>query len=151
MLAPMQCKRLPVIKPAAILDNASAVTDEIDGAGWEYLEVSVMLGATDIAMAALKMQESDTTGTGFADIVGTRFGTDANDTGSTSSLPSATDDNKIFTFLIDLRGRKRFLDLVATAGDGTAGTYICAWATLWRGADGPRTALEGGSAQRMVL
>jgi hypothetical protein len=87
---------------------------------------------------------------GAADIVGTRFGTDANDTGSTAAVPSATDDNKFFGFFIDLRGRKRHIDLVLTGGDGVAGAFFCAWAELWRAKDAPRTALEAGYAQRMV-
>ena len=82
-------------------------------------------------MAALAVQESEASDmTGAVDVTGLVFGTSTNTAGSTSALPSATDDNKFFVFKIDLRGRKRYLDLIATAGDGTAGTFLTAFAIL---------------------
>jgi hypothetical protein len=84
-----------------------------------------------------------------ADVTGTRFGTDANDTGSTSTLPSATDDNKLFKFEIDTRGRKRYLDVALTGGDGSAGAYFVAWAELSRGEQVPTTAAQKGAAQNL--
>jgi hypothetical protein len=106
-----------------------------------------MLGATDIAMAALKLQESDASGSGMADITGAVFGTSTNTDGDTSTLPSATDDGLIFAIEVDLRGRKRYLDLTATAGDGDAGTYGVAWCVLTRAKQGPITAAKRGCSQ----
>ena len=63
-----------------------------------------------------------------------------------AALPTATDDNKIFAFEIDLRGRKRFLDLVATVGDGTLGGFACAWAELSRLETMPDSVTERGVA-----
>lgn len=143
-------KVVSITPPAAIVDNAAYTTAVVDTAGYDYATINVYLGATDIAMAALKVQESDEAGANFADITGAVFGTSNNDTGSASTLPSATDDNKLFSFNIDLRGRKRYLDLVATAGDGAAGTYLAAWAELWRAKDAPRTAAEAGYSQRLI-
>ena len=140
-------KVVAVINPVAIVDNTSWTTTEIDTLGFAYCSIYVMLGATDIAMATLKVQESDTSGTDFGDISGTIFGTATNIAGSTSSKPSATDDNLIFAVDIDLRGRKRYLDLVATAGDGSTGTYACAWAVLERGDDQLDTAASRGCSQ----
>jgi hypothetical protein len=137
-------KLLVVISPAAIVDNAAYTTNEIDTLGWDYLTIVFFLGATDIAMAALKVQESDTSGSGFSDVTGLVAGTSTNTDGSTSALPSATDDNKIMLFEIDLRGRKRYIDLSATAGNGTAGSYAAAVAILSRGKDAPVTATERG-------
>jgi hypothetical protein len=138
-------KFVSVTPPAAIYDNASLTTATIDTAGYAYARVFVYLGATDIAMAALKMQESDASDmTGAADITGLVYGTSSNIAGSTSALPTASDDNKCFLFEIDLRGRKRYLDLVATAGDGTTGTYACAWCELSNPSDAPMTASERG-------
>ena len=125
-----------VIQPQAIVDNAAFTTVEIDTRGYDYCTVYVAIGATDIVMAALKMQESDTSGSGFADISGLDFDGDTAIGGSAAALPSATDDNKIFACDIDLRGRKRYLDLSATAGDGTAGTFAVAWAELTRAEQG---------------
>ena len=139
-------KLVSITPPAAIVDNASYTTASIDTQGFDYMQVVVYLGATDIAMTALKLQESDTDGS-YADVTGLVFGTSSNIAGSTSTLPSATDDNKFFVFDVDLRGRKRYFDLVATAGDGTAGTFLTAFAILSRGKDQPVTAAERGASQ----
>lgn len=139
-------KLVSITPPAAIVDNASYTTASIDTQGFDYLQVVVYLGATDIAMTALKLQESDTDGS-YADVTGLVFGTSANTGGSTSTLPSATDDNKFFVFDVDLRGRKRYFDLVATAGDGSTGTYLTAFAILSRAKDVPVTAAERGASQ----
>lgn len=151
MLAPFNRKIVAITPPEAIRDNSSWTTATIDTAGYDYAVINVHLGATDIAMTALKVQESDDSGmSGAADVTGLIFGTSNNDTGSASTLPSATDDNKFFSFFIDLRGRKRYLDLVMTNGDGTAGGFAVAWAELWRAKDAPRTAAEAGYSQRLV-
>jgi hypothetical protein len=103
-----------------------------------------LVGATDIAMAALKLQTSDTDSS-YADLTGAIFGTSTNIDGSTSALPTATDDNKVFVIEVDLRGKKRYFDLVATAGNGTAGTYFSAVAVLSRGEIAPITAAGRGA------
>lgn len=135
-----------ITPPAAIVDNASYTTASIDTQGFDYLQVVVYLGATDIAMTALKLQESDTDGS-YADVTGLVYGTSANTGGSTSTLPSATADNSFFLFEVDLKGRKRFFDLVATAGDGSTGTFLAAFAILSRAKDVPVTAAERGASQ----
>lgn len=140
------CKEFIVTSPGALIDNASATTNSIDTLGYDYVTIDVILGATDIALTALKVQEADAD-TGYADVTGLVWGTSANIAGATSTLPSATDDNKVFKFEIDLRGRKRWLDVVATFGDGTVGGYIAILAKLWRAKDGPITASERGCAE----
>ena len=144
-MIPVTHKLVSVTPPAAIVDNASFTTATVDRKGFDFARFVVYLGATDIAAAALKVQESDDSGmSGAADITGAVFGTSTNDAGSTSTVPSATDDNKFFTVEIDLRGRKRYLDLVLTAGDGATGTYAAVHCVLSRAADGPVTAAERG-------
>ncbi|MBK7034669.1 MAG: hypothetical protein IPH49_15765 [Ignavibacteria bacterium] len=145
-------KRVSVTPPGAIVDAASYTTAIIDTLGYHKLAVTVYLGATDIAMAALKLQESDASNMGSAtDITGCVFGTSTNpDTGTTSALPTADDDGKFFTFFVDLNGRKRYIDLVATAGDGSAGTYLTAWADLFVGNDNPENATERGLAANLI-
>jgi hypothetical protein len=145
MNASQHDKFVPITPPGAIVDNASLTTATIDTAGFAYLRVLVVLGATDIAMTALKLQESDNSGmSGAADITGLIYGTSAGIAGTTSALPSATDDDKCFAFEVDLRGRKRYIDLVATCGNGDAGTYITAFALLSRASDCPVSASERG-------
>lgn len=125
-------KVVRVIEPVAIVDNASWTSQEIDCRGFDYAMVVFHLGASDIAMAALSMTECDTTGGSFVAITGTDMdgGTDID--AATTALPSATDDNKFEAWCLDLRKRKRFLKVVATAGDGSTGTYGVAFALLFR-------------------
>lgn len=139
-------KWVSVTPPAAIVDNASYTTAEIDTIGWEYAEIAVYLGATDIAMTALAVTESDTSGSGHANVTGLVYGTATDIDGNTSSLPSATDDNKFFIFQIDLRGRKRYLDVTATAGNGTSGTFATILCRLSRGKEAPSSVAEAGAA-----
>jgi hypothetical protein len=144
MIPAQNSKYVLVTPPAAILDNTSATTNSIDTLGYDYLQVVCLVGATDIAMAALKLQTSDTDSS-YADLTGAIFGTSTNIDGSTSALPTATDDNKVFVIEVDLRGKKRYFDLVATAGNGTAGTYFSAVAVLSRGEIAPITAAGRGA------
>lgn len=133
-------KFVSITPPAAIIDDASATTASIDTLGYDYLTVVCYLGATDIAMTALKLQESDTDGS-YDDIT----------SGGFTTLPSATDDNKAFTFFVDLRRRKRYIDLVATIGDGTAGTYFTAMGFLSNAEVTPTSATERGLGGQVIL
>jgi len=144
-----QTKVLNIIQPAAAVNGAAFVTAEVDSRAWEYLEVIVTLGATDVAATTLELQESSTSGSGFTAIVGTRFGTDANTAGITSVLPSATDDGKTFSIQVDLRGRERFLDLSMVAASGTAGMFASAIGILSRGHETPTTAASRGLSQSL--
>lgn len=146
-------KMVAITPPAAIVDNASFTTAAIDTLGYKLCIINVLFGAMDIAMAALKVQESDDSGmSGAADVAGAVAGTSDNDAGSASTLPSATADNKFFQFVVRCGGaRKRYLDLVATGGDGTAGTFMAAWAELWDGESDPITASECNVSQRFLV
>jgi hypothetical protein len=146
MIHAQNFKFVSVTPPAAIVDAGSYTTAAIDTAGYDYCTIIAYLGATDIAMAALKVQESDDSGmSGAADVTGLVVGTSNNIAGSTSALPSATDDNKAMCFEVKCGGdRKRYLDLVATAGDGTAGSYLTVFALLSKGEAVPVTAAERG-------
>lgn len=130
-------KTVAITPPGAIVDNASFTTATVDTYGYKYATIYVLFGAMDIAMAALKVQESDDSGmSGAADISGATFA---------GSLPSATADNTIYAFDIALDGtRKRYLDLVATGGDGTSGTYMTSWVVLSGAETTPSTATTRG-------
>lgn len=119
----MNYKLVSVTPPAAIVDNAALTTAYVDTAGFDHARFILHLGAMDIAMTELKLTECDTSGGSYTDVTGAVFGTSTDIDGSASTLPSATDDNKFFTIDVDLRGRKRYLDLSATCGDGSTGTY----------------------------
>lgn len=147
MIHTQATKFVSITPPQAIVDDAAYTTAEIDTLGWEHLQIVAYLGASDIAMAALKVTESATAGSGHADVTGLVFGTSVNTDGSASTLPSASDDNKFFVFDIDLKARQRYIDLVATAGNGSTGTYLTAFGILSRGHKTPMTATERGAAQ----
>lgn len=145
MMPSQNTKLVNVLSPQAITNNASFTTTVIDTLGYEYVEVVAMLGATDIAFTALKIQECDTSGGSYTDVTGPTnylgnatgliYGTSAlpdSDGGTASALPTATDDNHLFVFDVDMRARKRFLKLVATIGSGSTGGFLTALAILSR-------------------
>lgn len=141
MIHARNTKYVAITPPAAIVDNAAFTTATIDTKGYKHVKIVGFFGAMDIAMTALKVQESDDSGmSGAVDISGTVGGTDF-------TLPSATADNTFFAFNINMRGnRKRYLDLSATGGDGTTGTYLTAWVELSRGEENPDSAADRGLA-----
>lgn len=143
MLPALDRKMVSITPPGAIVDNASWTTDEIDTLGWDYMIITFYFGAMDIAMAALKVTHSDTSGSGHTDIDGLDFSSDG-------TLPSATDDNTISQCFIDLRGKKRYIDVTATGGDGTAGTYLAIHGELWRGEQSLQTVAAQGLSQRLI-
>ena len=151
MLPTLNCKYVQITSPAALVDNAAFTTNTIDTQGYDYLTVLVSVGATDIAFAGLKMQESNDSGmSGAADITGLVFGTSTNTAGSTSAVPSATDDNKLFAFHVDLKACKRYLDVVATGGDGSTGAYMACIGILSRAAQTPTTATGRGFDEELI-
>ena len=123
-------KYVVAIAPAAILDNTSATATAIDCAGYSQLEIPIQLGATDIDVTVLKLEESDASGSGYADITGATFSGGTNVDGVALALPSATDDNQPHVFQVNLVGRKRYIRVVCTFGDGTAGGFVAATARL---------------------
>jgi len=133
-MLPVHSKPVIITAPTALADNTSPTTTEIDTDGFDYLSVYVYIGATDIAMTALKMQETDTSGSGYSDVTGTDFATSTNlDVGGTAlALPSATADTTWRVIHMSLVGRKRYQDLVMTIGDGTAGGWYYAFGVLSR-------------------
>jgi FlaG/FlaF family flagellin (archaellin) len=145
-MLPIDYKVVNLTPPAAIVDDASLTVAELDTAGFDYAVILVTLGATDIAMTALKVTESDTSGSGHADVTGLVYGTSTDIAGNTSALPTADDDNGIFAFEIDLRARKRYLDVTATIGDGAAGTFATVTAILSRASERPTSLAEKGYA-----
>jgi hypothetical protein len=146
MNALQHVKTVFVTKPGAIVDNAAFTTDTIDTKGFSKGRIVVGLGALDIAIAAMKLRESDDSGmSGAVDVAGADFSV------SPLTLPGATDDNNLYAIHIDLRGRKRYLDLSLTGGDGAAGTYAIVWADLYGASEHPNSATERGFAQEAIV
>lgn len=148
-MMPVTHKLVRVTSPAAIVDNASLTCQVVDTQGFRFARYVFWLGATDIALTACKVQESDATSSATAldtgaDITGAVFGTSTDTGGSTSVLPTATDDNEFHAVEIDLRGRKRYLNPVVTVGDGAAGGFVAVWCELYRGEITPTTLAQKG-------
>jgi hypothetical protein len=137
-------KTVLVTPPGAIVDNAAFTTAAIDTLGFAKLLIIVAFGAMDIAIAALKLRESDDDST-YSDVSGADFSV------SPLTLPSATADNTMVAIHVDLRGKKRYMDLSLTGGDGTAGTYATVLAILSNGSEAPNSATERGYAQEAIL
>lgn len=124
------CRYAVAISPAAIVDNNTFTATPVDCRGATHVEVVVQPGATDIAFTALRLQESDTSGGTYTDVPGATFASGTSYDGVALALPSATDDNLPHVFQGSWLGRKRFLRVLATIGDGVAGGFCCAIARL---------------------
>lgn len=136
-----------VTPPAAIVDNAAFTTAAIDTLGYRYVTIEIILGALDIAIAALKLRHSDDDGgsDAYADLDGADYSVDG-------TLPSATADNGIVAIHVDMRGgKKRWLDLSFTGGDGSAGTFACVIARLSRAETFARSAADRGYAAELFV
>jgi len=132
----------PAIPPSIIRNNAayvSFVIDRNDLPGSPYLEFIGVVGATDIAMAVLKVVESDTKQST------TVLGGTPTDVLDVVNKPGAGDTDLSFVVDVDLRKqRKRYLQLQATAGSGTAGTYLAAVAIAYRPQNASSGAVDRG-------
>lgn len=136
-----------MVMPQAIKDNAEFVGSDgstpldVDtapnGVKFNSAMVVVLLGASDIAIAAMKVYTSDDDST-YAEYLD--FDTDG-------TLPSATGDNQFYAFDLDLRKTKRYLRILLTAGNGTAGTYAVAFTILGDPTELPSTDAERGLAE----
>ncbi len=145
-MKPLQnCKFINVTPPAAIVDNAAFTTASVDTRGWSECAFIVSLGALDIAVAAMKLRESDDDST-YADVSGADFSV------SPLTLPAATDDNLLFGIFVKCGGsRKRYLDLSLTGADGAAGSYASVIAILSQGEQAPNTAALRGLSQQAIV
>lgn len=111
---PLQdCKFVNCVPPGVIKDNGSFTPVTFNTMGYRYATFVFLLGAIDANMAALKVQESDTDGS-YADITGA----------APATLPVSGSTNGIVCGFIDLEKRKKWLNVIATAGNGDAGTYL---------------------------
>lgn len=135
-----------VIDPIATAGGTTA--EEIDTLGYDYATILVLVGNLASNATAFEVQESDTSGSGFALITGADYdgGTDID--GSTASLPAAaSDDDKVFVFEIDLKARKRYIKPVVTIGG--SGSAVGCVAILSRAAESPTTTAERSLASSL--
>jgi hypothetical protein len=145
MIQNLKNKIVAVTTPGAIVDNAAFTTNTIDTRGFAFITIIVLLGALDVALAAFKLRESN------ADDMSAAVDVDGADYSTDSTLPAATDDNKLYAIHVNLKGRKRYLDLTLAGGDGTAGAYACAVAILSEASEVPSSTEARGFAQELIV
>lgn len=138
-----ECKFVNVTPPVAINDNAAYTTAAVDTLGFREATFLISFGVMDIAVAVLKLTESDASNmSGAVDVAGADFSV------SPLTLPSATDDGTQSAIFVNLQGHKRYLDLTFTAGDGSVGTYAVVTCILSRPEQMPNTATLRGLSQQ---
>lgn len=138
MIDLQNCKIVRMLDPIDI-NGVTATDTEVDTFGWDYLTVIVVNGNVAANMTALKLQESDTSGSGEADIISGAF-----------SNPAATGgDNTRRAAFLDLRKRKRYISTVATGG--AAATLITVIGILSRAEVSPTSATECGLDEQLIL
>ena len=104
-------------KAAASVAASATHSHEIDTLGFKYASIDVVFSPFTAATAAyasvLKVQESDASGSGQADVTGLSI---------TAGAGSTTGANvgAVARFNVDLRGRKRYLTVVTSPGNTVA-------------------------------
>jgi len=127
-----------VTKAAASVAASATHSHEIDTLGFKYAAIDVVFSPFTAATAAyasvLKVQESDASGSGQADVSGLSVTAGAGST--TGAVVGA-----VARFNVDLRGRKRYLTVVTSPGNTVA---IVSSARLGKAEQYPVTATESG-------
>lgn len=127
-----------VVKAAASVAASATHSHEIDTLGFKYASIDVVFSpftaATSSYASVLKVQESDSSGTGQADVSGLSI---------TAGAGSTTGANvgAVARFNVDLRGRKRYLTVVTSPGNTVA---VVTAARLSKGEQHAVTATESG-------
>ena len=125
-------------KSTASVAASATFTHEIDTSGFKYLAIDVVYSPFTAATAAyasvLKLQESDASGSGQADISGMSVTAGA---GSTTGASVGA----IARFNVDLRGRKRYISVVTSPGNTVA---VSSDARLAKGDNGATDATGAG-------
>ncbi len=131
---------LPAVSANAAAFTTTAADSLATGIKSDYATIIVNLGAMASALTVLKLTESDDNSS-YGDVTGFVGGTNF-------TLPSATDDNKFVVFQVDMRGRKRYLKVEATAGSGAIVMSIsCVFS---RGKVGKNSAADSGALALVI-
>lgn len=135
-----RCKFQKVLAPISVAGGATATCTEVDTLGFRagaFLIQSGLVGANGVAVA--KWQQSDTSGSGGADI-----------TGAAHTALVDADDGINFATYMDFRGKKRYITLVLTNG-ATNASLLSAVAILYRAEESPNTAAERGVQEQLFV
>ena len=123
--------------------TAQTFTSSIDTLGYDYASIDVVFEAnaatTDSVATSLKLGQSDTT-SAFADVTAYVGGGSGGFTIPTTSLTGASN---VVRFNVDMRGKKRYLQVSATP---IVASVVCAVVRLGKGDVGPVSAADVGVA-----
>jgi hypothetical protein len=152
MLPTQERKVINLLPPGPIINNTSPVIASVNTSNWSFLAITVLCGPMNVATTLFQLAECDTLVGSYTPIVGSRFGTDPNDTNTTSTLPGTANGSGIFQWLVTLMGgRKTFIQPQITVGNGT-GDYLVIFAELWLSTYGaPATGAQAGATQRIIF
>lgn len=124
------------ITAGPVSSNDTAVGTYVDTLGYGYLTLIFKLGTTTVDMSAIKLQESDTTGS-FVDITGAAL---------TAASFTATSDGGIGVIALPLDGtRKRYINAVFDPGAAATimdGTFILTEANQTPNSDTERGVIQ---------
>ena len=135
----IQNAKYVIALPPQSINGTDTDGSEIDTLGFSYLTVVFLYGASTAAMDALSLRSSDTSGGTFDELAA-----------SVMTDPSATDDNKVWVWNVNLGGGKnRFWKI--RVDPGAAATLVGAVAILTRGSQSPNTDTERGVAQSITI
>lgn len=132
-------KDIVSLEPQARINDSAAVCSAADRRGFDFAVVKLLLGANDVGLTVCKLQESNDNST-WTDIPGTDYTTDG-------TPPGGSDQNKLYIWDVDLRGRMRYLRPALTVGDGTNGAFLAVLVSLGRAEHSPKDATSRGAAQ----
>lgn len=134
-------KRVIAITPVSKTNGATATGEFIDTKGFDYATISVFASAADVVsntLSVLKIEEGDTTSS-VATFAGAVQNTDF--TVATNAYTNTAGQN-LWTYGVDLRGRKRYLRVSASP---QTTMIIAGHAELHRGEVMPVTASQAGA------
>ena len=100
------------VAPVSLNDD-TATSIAVDSAGYTHATFELTVGATTGAISVFKVQSSTTSGGSYADVSGA----------SLSTLPGATDDNKVYAIHVPLASANQFLKTVLTEDGTGTGVY----------------------------
>ena len=140
MISAQHCKYASITAPVAV--DGTMTTAFVDTAGYSYATVILHQGVSAAAITTLTLGDCDTSGGSYDTFV--TYGTTADIEGATTIKPATSEAGKIFAIQVDLRGRKRYLDL-SVVNDGTdPGNVASAICILSRPEQKPVTVADHG-------
>lgn len=144
-MVPIQSTKVGImLAPMLVSDVTVTGNTYIDTLGYAHLRVLFISGTNDetfgstSATTAPYLEECDTTDGSYSSLSSTPGAV-------LSDYIRAADDNKVFCIDLDLRGRKRYIEVnTPICGNGTTGVNICILGILSKAQIHPDSASEGG-------